>query len=63
MKEKEILKETQAEMRMQLKNSMSQFETTGKHLINRMNEVENRISRLNNKVEELDHSSQDYEKH
>ena len=49
-------------MKMKLKISISQFETIGESPASRMNEMENRISKLDDKVEELDHSGKEYEK-
>lgn len=44
---------------MELENS-SQLETTEDNLTSKINETENRISRLNDKVEDLDSLSTDY---
>lgn len=38
---------------IELKNSVSQIETTGESLANRMNKMENQISTLEDKVQEL----------
>lgn len=55
IKEIEILKQTQPEMRIDLKNQISHLEKTEQSLTNKIYQMENRIIRLEDKVEELDH--------
>lgn len=47
-------------MKEEGKSLICYLEMKGESLSNRMNEIESRISRLEDKVEELDHSSKDY---
>lgn len=44
-----------------MKNSIIQVENSGESLINKMDQVEHRLSKL--KVKKLDHTSKDNEKH
>lgn len=55
-KEIERLRNTQEEMNMELKASTSQLENPRGSFMGRMEQVEDRISELKDKVEELNHS-------
>ena len=54
--EMESLKKTQTEIKLQMKTLVSQTETTEAILTNKEQDVEDRISGIENKVEETDSS-------
>lgn len=56
-KEIGTFKKTQTEMRMELKNPITLLENPNKSLTSRMNQVEDRISGLKDKAEDLDNKS------
>lgn len=51
------MKRTQADMKMKLKNSKTLFGISKESFRHRMDQAEDRILRLKDKVEELDHVS------
>lgn len=50
-KKTEILKKTQSEMKMKLKNSITQIQNSGENLTSRMDQVEDRILGIQDKKE------------
>ena len=59
-KEIEILKRTQDEMKMELKNPTTYLDNSKGSLTGRMNQAEDRISGLENKVDDLDQIRKEY---
>lgn len=58
----ETLKRTQDEMNMELKNPIVQLQKSKESFTSRINQVEDRISCLEDKIENLDQTSKKHEK-
>ena len=58
----ETLMRTQVEMKMKQKNPVVQLENSMKGLAIRMNQAEDRVSRLEDKIEDIDQISEEHKK-
>lgn len=58
----EILKKSQANIQMGLKNSITQLENSRGNLLSRLDQTEDKISGLEDKIEGLDHTNKENEK-